>query len=138
MSSANSRQVGGDHYSKHKIQPWDVMQEYLSPEEFYGYLKGCVIKYVLREKDKGGVEDLQKACHYLEKMEEVLASKDEVPKRGEVGALLINGHSVVPCFDGFTCYQCGCTYGTKFSFDGIACSYANKGSTRCTNSTSTE
>jgi len=66
MSSPNTKQVGGDHYAKHRIQPWDVMQEYLSPEAFQGYLQGNVIKYVLRYKDKGGVQDLEKAQHYLE------------------------------------------------------------------------
>ena len=66
MSSPNTKQVGGDHYAKHQIQPWDVMQEYLSPEAFQGYLQGNVIKYVLRYKDKGGVQDLEKAQHYLE------------------------------------------------------------------------
>lgn len=82
MSSANSKQVGGDHYFKHKIQPWDVMQEYLGPEAFQGYLQGNVIKYVLRAKDKGGIEDLQKAQHYLEKLVEVL--RGDTPPVGKL------------------------------------------------------
>lgn len=82
MASPNSKQVGGDHYSKHKIQPWDVMQEYLSPEAFQGYLQGNIIKYVLRAKNKGGIEDLQKAQHYLEKMVEVLSG--EAPPIGRL------------------------------------------------------
>lgn len=76
MSSPNTKQVGGDHYSKHRIQPWDVMQEYMSPEAFQGYLQGNVIKYVLRYKDKGGVQDLEKAQHYLE----MLISVQEIGK----------------------------------------------------------
>ena len=56
-------QVGGDHYSKLTIQPWDVMRETMSHEGFCGFLHGNVIKYVMR--DKNGVEDLKKAQHYL-------------------------------------------------------------------------
>ena len=56
-------QVGGDHYSKLTIQPWDVMRETLGHEAFCGFLHGNVIKYVMR--DKNGVEDLKKAQHYL-------------------------------------------------------------------------
>ena len=31
-----------------------------------GYCEGNVIKYVSRWKDKGGLEDLRKAKHYIE------------------------------------------------------------------------
>lgn len=56
-------QVGGAHYSKLTIQPWDVMRETLSHEAFCGFLHGNVIKYVMR--DKNGIEDFKKAQHYL-------------------------------------------------------------------------
>jgi len=36
-----------------------------------GYLEGNVVKYVSRWKDKGGLEDLKKAQHYLTKLIEV-------------------------------------------------------------------
>lgn len=61
--SANNEQVGGDHYKSHVIQPWD----YITVNGL-GYLEGCIIKYVSRYKDKGGVEDLKKAKHYLDKL----------------------------------------------------------------------
>jgi len=58
------RQVGGDHYKKHKIQPWDIIDEYNL--NFYA---GNVIKYMLRDKeDEDGLEALYKARHYLEKL----------------------------------------------------------------------
>ena len=38
----------------------------MSKEEFNGFLRGNVIKYIAR--DKGGVEDLKKARHYLDKL----------------------------------------------------------------------
>jgi hypothetical protein len=54
-------QVGGDHYSKLAIQP----VEYINKNKL-SYLQGNVIKYVTRYKDKNGVEDLQKAKHYID------------------------------------------------------------------------
>lgn len=64
--SANETQVGGDHYAKKAIQPWDYIHG-----NGIGYLEGNVIKYVSRWKDKGGVADLEKARHYLDKLIEV-------------------------------------------------------------------
>ena len=58
---AIKQQVGGDHYSKLAIQP----VEYINKNNLT-YLQGNVIKYVTRYKDKNGVEDLQKAKHYIE------------------------------------------------------------------------
>jgi hypothetical protein len=63
-------QVGGTHYQK-PIQPWDAMEAWMSREQFIGFLKGCTIKYLARCDDKGGLEDLQKAQHYLAKLIEV-------------------------------------------------------------------
>jgi len=55
-----SRQVGGNHYKK-AIQPWDIIDEWN-----LNYWAGNIIKYVLRYPYKNGVEDLEKAKHYLE------------------------------------------------------------------------
>ena len=57
-------QVGGDHYKKLKVQPWDAMEAWMTRDQFLGYLRGNVIKYVAR--DKNGLEDLEKAQHYLQ------------------------------------------------------------------------
>jgi hypothetical protein len=58
----DSNQVGGDHYMK-DIQPWD----YIIANNI-GYLEGNIIKYITRYKEKGGIVDLYKAQHYLEKL----------------------------------------------------------------------
>jgi hypothetical protein len=63
---ANEEQVGGRHYLEKGIQPWD----YIIANRL-GYLEGNIIKYVTRYKEKGGLEDLVKASHYLEKLIEV-------------------------------------------------------------------
>lgn len=62
------QQVGGSHYTRLSIQPWDAMQSWMSPEEFAGFLLGNVIKYAARHRAKGGVEDLRKARHYLDRL----------------------------------------------------------------------
>ena len=64
--AANEEQVGGRHYIEKSIQPWD----YIIANKM-GYLEGNIIKYVSRYKEKGGVEDLIKAAHYLDKLIEV-------------------------------------------------------------------
>ena len=69
--SANDMQVGGEHYQSKSIQPWDAMQAWMTPEQFKGFLWGNVIKYIARWQDKGGVEDLRKARHYMDKLIEV-------------------------------------------------------------------
>lgn len=66
LESVNNRQEGGNHYKTLAIQPWDyIIQNNL------GFLEGNVIKYVTRWKDKEGLQDLQKARHFLDKLIEV-------------------------------------------------------------------
>lgn len=55
------KQVGGTHYAKHKIQPWDVIDEYN-----LNFYEGNVLKYLLRDKNNR-IEDLEKLIHYAEK-----------------------------------------------------------------------
>ena len=55
------RQEGGDHYSKHKIQPYT----FITANDL-SFFQGNVIKYVVRYKDKNGIEDLKKIIHYCE------------------------------------------------------------------------
>ena len=55
--------VGGDHYKNLVIQP----VEYITANNL-SYLQGSVIKYVTRYQNKNGVEDLQKAIHFVKMM----------------------------------------------------------------------
>lgn len=64
--TANDVQVGGSHYKGKSIQPWD----YIAANDI-GYFEGNIVKYVSRWKDKGGVDDLKKARHYLDKLIEL-------------------------------------------------------------------
>jgi hypothetical protein len=56
------------HYRTGSIEAIDAIQSALTPEEFRGYLKGSALKYLWREKHKGGDEDLRKANWYLNRL----------------------------------------------------------------------
>ena len=75
MIRANETQVGGEHYTNKSIQPWEAMEAWMSPEQFEGFLRGNVIKYIARYKDKDGLKDVHKAKHYLEKLIECLEER---------------------------------------------------------------
>ena len=64
--SANEIQVAGSHYKDKSIQPWD----YIAANQL-GYFEGNIVKYVSRWREKGGVDDLRKARHYLDKLIEL-------------------------------------------------------------------
>lgn len=70
--ASTDKQVGGNHY-KLPIQPI----EYILANGL-GYCEANVVKYVSRWRNKGGIQDLKKAIHYLEMLieqEEKDASK---------------------------------------------------------------
>ena len=73
--TANERQVGGSHYKDMPMQPWDVMQAVLTPEEFRGFLKASIIKYAMRAGRKDGSDDAGKAQHYRQKLAEIDAQE---------------------------------------------------------------
>ncbi len=74
--NANEKQVGGDHY-KSSIQHWD----YVVANDL-DYFQGQITLYVTRWKKKGGIEDLEKAMHFLEKYIEV----EKIKKSTEVAS----------------------------------------------------
>ncbi len=57
------KQVGGDHYARYPIQPFDIIDMYAL--DFY---EGNALKYLLCWRAKNGIEDLEKAKHYLEEV----------------------------------------------------------------------
>jgi len=61
MTDPLKKQVGGEHYKNLGIQPIEYMLA-----NNLGYVEGAVVKYVSRWRDKGGVEDLEKAAHLLD------------------------------------------------------------------------
>lgn len=63
---ANSTQIGGDHYKNQPIQPWDFIAAH-----GLNFFEGNIVKYICRWRDKGGIDDLRKARHYLDKQIEL-------------------------------------------------------------------
>jgi len=55
------------HYTSSTIECITAIQAALG-DEFRGFLRGNVIKYLWRYQDKGGVEDLRKARWYLDRL----------------------------------------------------------------------
>jgi hypothetical protein len=66
MSTANNTQVGGEHYKQHggtgQEQHWDR-----AARLGLDYFQSAATKYIERCWDKNGIQDLEKAVHYLQK-----------------------------------------------------------------------
>lgn len=59
--SPSKTQIGGDHYSKLKIQPIDfILANKLD------WCEANVVKYITRWRFKNGLDDLEKAKHYID------------------------------------------------------------------------
>ena len=59
------------HYTDGGIECIEAIESALTSEEYRGYLKGNIQKYVWREKHKGGTESLKKAQWYLQRLIEL-------------------------------------------------------------------
>lgn len=57
------KQIGGEHYNcgSEGMEPWDIIRAWN-----LDYWEGNALKYLLRWRRKGGVQDLEKAKHYIE------------------------------------------------------------------------
>ena len=65
--------INPSHYTNGSIECIDAMQSAMTSNEFKGYLRGCIIKYLWRLglKDPGNIpvtQDLEKAKWYLDKL----------------------------------------------------------------------
>ena len=57
------------HYMHGKKETIDVIRDCMESDEYHGYLKGNVLKYVSRYKFKGEpLQDLEKAQWYLNRL----------------------------------------------------------------------
>jgi hypothetical protein len=61
--------INPDHYKQGGIECIEAMKASMTPEQFQGYLKGQVIKYLWRMGLKdSAVQDARKAAWYLDRM----------------------------------------------------------------------
>ena len=59
------KQIGGSHYMYFDIQP----AEFINRNKLL-FAEGNAIKYICRHSEKGGIQDIDKAIHYLEMVKE--------------------------------------------------------------------
>ena len=64
------------HYTDGSIECIDAIRASMPPEEFGGFCKGNVIKYLWRFEKKGGFEDLEKAEVYLTWLINIMKGED--------------------------------------------------------------
>ena len=76
MDKLKSTQVGGTHYQGYDYQPIDLIEDLK-----LNFTEGCILKYAIRFRDKGGKEDLLKALDYVRRELEKLL---EVPEEKRV------------------------------------------------------
>ena len=72
MAEKDKDNINPEHYKHGKTEVIDIMIDQLSPEEFKGFCKGLIIKYLCRADHKNGLEDYKKAQWYLNKLIEVM------------------------------------------------------------------
>ena len=77
MDKQESIQVGGDHYKGYDYQPLDLIENLN-----LSFAEGCILKYVIRFRKKGGKEDLLKAVDYARR-ELLKQLKVDPEKRGK-------------------------------------------------------
>ena len=70
------------HYNKGDIECIDAIEAMLTHEEFVGYLRGNSLKYRWRFRYKNGIQDLEKAKWYENRLMEVLNNNNKGAKNG--------------------------------------------------------
>ena len=66
-----------NHYCQGGIECIKAIEASMTPDEFQGYCKGNVMKYIWRFREKNGLEDLKKAQVYLGWMIESKEKQEE-------------------------------------------------------------
>lgn len=57
-----------DHYRNGDVECIEAIKASMTMNEFLGYLRGNVQKYIWRYREKNGLEDLRKAEWYLRRL----------------------------------------------------------------------
>jgi hypothetical protein len=78
--SVNEKQVGGEHYRSH-VQHWDYVEQ-----NGLRYTEGCATKYATRNRKKheDPAQDLEKAIHYVEKVQDLYRNGFLLPRSAPV------------------------------------------------------
>lgn len=57
--------MSNEHYRQGDVECIEAIKSALTKDEFRGFCKGNILKYVWRERHKGKCGDLEKAYDYL-------------------------------------------------------------------------
>lgn len=87
MTDTDVRQAHYRRLAELGAEPFKVLQAWLTPEEFRGYMKGSAIVYLARERLKNRDDDVQKATHHLLRLLEAIDSSEPAPPFPEVAGL---------------------------------------------------
>ena len=71
LGTKSTDNINPDHYKTGGIETINYIKAKLTEEEYKGYLKGNIIKYISRAEQKNGVEDYKKAQWYTNRLVEV-------------------------------------------------------------------
>lgn len=76
MTQPSKTQIGGDHYRTLPIQPTNFIAS-----NGLGWHEGNAVKYICRHHIKNGVQDIDKAIHYLQLLKEFCygTEEEEIP-----------------------------------------------------------
>lgn len=77
MDKLKSTQIGGTHYQGYDYQPIDLIEDLK-----LNFTEGCILKYAIRFRDKGGKEDLLKALDYVKR--ELIKLLEQKPEKKEI------------------------------------------------------
>ncbi len=77
LINLNDDAINPNHYKRYRLEMIDNMQNSMTHDEFIGWLKGNIMKYISRFQDKNGLTDIKKAEWYLKKLAEVVADGED-------------------------------------------------------------
>ena len=83
MDKLKPTQVGGTHYQGYDYQPIELIEDLK-----LNFTEGCILKYAIRFRDKGGKEDLLKALDYVKR--ELIKLLEQKPEKKEINRKVID------------------------------------------------
>lgn len=87
------------HYNQGGKETIEILKDFLTENEFKGFLKGNVIKYMHRYNFKNGLEDLSKAQWYLNKLRETESETTYANKESDSAKCVYTQPATSSCLD---------------------------------------
>lgn len=88
-----------NHYNQGGKETIEILKDFLTENEFKGFLKGNVLKYMHRYYFKNGLEDLSKAQWYLNKLRETESETTYANKKSDSAKCVYTQPATSSCLD---------------------------------------